>query len=116
MGQTAVGAGVIHRLGQFLGQNLAQMVDRDVVAGSQLADDIAAENAAELVGRDRQVLAFAEPGFDLVTEPRLLELCDDRAETALIVAAEHLAQRVGQHGCAELAERATERRVVLQRV
>src|SRR5438046_9371355 len=88
----------------------------DVVARSQLADGVAAEHAAELVGRDRQVLAIAEPGFDLVTEPRLLEFCDDRAEAALTVAPEHLVQHGRQHGCAELAERAPERRVVLQGV
>src|SRR3954447_1188150 len=92
MGQMALRACLVDRLGQLLGQDLAELVNRDVVARRELADGVVAEHGAKLVGRDRQVLAVTEPGFDLIAEARLLEFCDDRAEAALIVAAEHLAQ------------------------
>src|SRR6186713_942372 len=115
MWQPSVGARMVHGLGQFLGQDLAELVDRDVVAGGELADGVAPKHRAELVGRDRQVLTLAEPRFDLVAEAGLLELCNDRAEAALIVAAEHLAQHRRQDRGAELAERAAQRGVVLQR-
>src|SRR6478609_5167635 len=116
VGQMPLRACLVHGLGQFLGQNLAELVDRDVVARRKLPNRVAAEHRAELVGRDRQVLAVAEPGFDLVTEAGLLELRDDCAEAALIVAAEHLVQHRRQDRGAELAERAAKRRIVFQRV
>ncbi len=43
----ALRAGLVHGLRQFLGQDLAQLVDRDVVAGGELADGIIAEHGAE---------------------------------------------------------------------
>jgi hypothetical protein len=45
-----------------------------------------------LVGRDRQVLAVAEPRLDLISEIRLLALGDDGTLAALVVAAEHLVE------------------------
>ena len=44
----------------------------------QLLDRVAAEHLLQLLGRDRQVLAVADPGFDLIAEAGLLQLGDDR--------------------------------------
>ena len=72
-------------------------------------DRVAAEHLLQLVGRDRQVLAVADPGFDLIAEARLLQLGDDRAKAALAAAAQHFAQHGRKNGGSELAERALER-------
>jgi len=41
------------------------------------------QHLLQLLGRDRQVLAVADPGFDLIAEARLLQLGYDRVQPAL---------------------------------
>ncbi len=64
----------------------------------------------QLLGRNRQILAVSDPGFDLIAEARLLKLGDDGGEPALAAIAENFAQHDRNHSRLELAECAFERR------
>ena len=108
MRELPVRAGVIHRQWKRLRQDLGELVDRDVVAGRQLSDGVAAQHLLQVLGRDRQVLAIADPLFDLVADAGLLQLGDDRIKPALAAITEHFAQHDRQHGPLELAEDALE--------
>ncbi|KTT54232.1 hypothetical protein SB7C_12355, partial [Staphylococcus epidermidis] len=114
MRQLAVGARAVHRPRKLLGQHLGQLVDRNVEPGGELLDRVAAQHLLQLVGRDRQVLAGADPGFDLVAEPGLFELGDDGRQAALPAIALHLAEHDGNHGRPELAKHALQLRRILQ--
>jgi len=114
MRELAVRTGLIHGLGKLLRQNLGELIDRDVEPRRQLLDGVAAQHLLQLLGRDRQVLAVSDPGFDLIAEARLLELGDDGGESALAAIAEHFAQHDRNHSRLELTEGALERRGVFQ--
>src|SRR4029077_18090534 len=106
--ELTAGACVIDRQRQLVRQYLRQLVDRDVVLGGELLDAVASEHLTQLIGRDRQVLAIADPGFDLIAEAGLLQLGDDRVKPALAAIAENFAQHDRKHGSLELPERALE--------
>jgi len=55
--QFAIGARLVHSQRELVCQDLGHLVDRDVVLGGELADDVAAQHLLELIGRNRQVLA-----------------------------------------------------------
>jgi len=110
MRQLAVRTGVIHRGGEILRQEFAELIDGDVESRGQLLDRVAAEHLLQLLGGDREVLTVSEPGFDLIAKAGLLELGDDRRESALAAVAEHLAQHDRDHRRLKLAEGAFERR------
>ena len=93
---------------QLMRQYLGELIDRDVEPRSQLPDRVAPEHLLQLLGRDRQVLAIADPGFDLIAEAGLLQLGDDRRSSALPAIAEHLAQHHRNHRGFELTEHAGE--------
>src|ERR1700728_3501367 len=105
MRQLAVRTGVIHRGGKLLRQNFGDLIDRYVEPRGQLPDGVAAEHLMQLVGRDRQILTVSDPGFDLLAEARLLQLCNDGGESALIAIAKDFAQHHRKHSAAKLAER-----------
>jgi hypothetical protein len=77
MRQLAVRTGPVHGGRQLLGQDLCDLIHRDIEPGGQLLDRIAAQYLFQLVGRDRQVLTVADPGFDLLAETGLLQFGDD---------------------------------------
>jgi hypothetical protein len=108
MRQLAVRTGAIHGLGKLLRQNPGELIDRDVEPRRQLLDGVAAEHLLQLLGRNRQVLAVSDPGFDQIAEARLLELGDDGGEPALAAIAEHFAQHDRNYRRLELAECAFE--------
>lgn len=104
----AVRAGMIDRLGQFLGQDLRDLIDRDIVPGSELPNRVATEHLLQLFRTDRHILAIAKPGFDLIAETGLFELGDNGGQAALAAIAEELVHDNREHGASELAERAPE--------
>ena len=55
LGELSVGTGVVHNLGELLGQNLGQLVNGNIEAGGQLAHGVASQNLLQLLSRDRQV-------------------------------------------------------------
>src|SRR5271166_847054 len=114
--QLAVGARLVHGERQLVRQHLRHLVDRNVVFGGDLPDRVVAEHLLELVGSDREILAVADPGFDLVAEAGLLELGDDGGKPALAPGTHDLAHHHRQYGCANLAERASEGRRIFQRI
>src|SRR4051812_31837879 len=59
--QPTVRTGVIDRGGQLVRQHLGELVDRNVEARRELPDGVAAKHLLQLFGRDRQVLAVADP-------------------------------------------------------
>jgi hypothetical protein len=90
--ELAIRAGVVHRGGKLLRQNLGELINRDIKTRSQLLDGIAAQHLLQLLGRDGKVLAVSDPGSDLVAKACLLQPGDDRREPALAGIAEHFAQ------------------------
>jgi len=90
-----------------MGQDLGELIDRDVEPSGQLLDDIAAQDLLKLFRGDREVCPVSNPGFDLIAEAGLLELVDDGGKSALAAAAENLAQHRRKNRAAELAERAS---------
>ncbi len=110
MRQLAVRAGVIHCSRQLLRQNLGELIDRDIEPRGQLLDGVAAEHLLQLLGGDRQILTVSDPGFDLIAKAGLLQLGDDRVQSALAAIAEHFAQHHRDHSGLKLAECAPERR------
>ena len=110
MRQLAVRAGVIHRGGKLLRQNFGDLVDRYVEPCSQLLDGVAAEHLMQLVGCDRQILTVSDPGFDLLAKARLLQLCNDGRESALIAIAKDFAQHHRKHSAPKLTEGVLKRR------
>src|SRR5258705_10114550 len=64
--QPAVRAGMVDGGRELLRQHLGKLVDRNVEARRELLDGVAAEHLLQLLGRNRQVLAVADPGFDLI--------------------------------------------------
>jgi len=104
----AVRARLIDRLRQFLSKDLRDLIDRNIVLGRQLPNRIVAEHLLQFFGRDRQVLAVAEPGLDLIAEARLLKLGDNGGHAALAATAKELVQYDRQDSAAELAKRASE--------
>ena len=67
---------------ELLRQHLGQLIDRNTEARRKLLDGVAAEHLLQLLRRNRQVLAVADPGFDLVAEARLLP-CPPLPSTSL---------------------------------
>jgi len=57
MRQLAVRAGVIHRQRKLLRQHLGELIDRNIEAGGQLLDGVAAQHLLQLFGGDREILA-----------------------------------------------------------
>ena len=58
---------------------------------------VTAQNTGNLVGRNRQVLAFANPGRHHIPQPRLVELLHQTTQTALpTVGRQQAAQHIGQ--------------------
>src|ERR1700761_2674715 len=104
MRQLAVRTGVVHRGGKQLRQNLGYLIDRHVEPRGQLLDGVAAEHLMQLVGRNRQIRTVSDPGFDLLGEAPLLQLCNDGRETALIAIAQDFAQHHRQHSAPKLTE------------
>ena len=109
MRQLSVRTGVIHRSGKLLRQNFGDLIDRYVEPCGQLLDRVAAQYLMQLLGCDRQVLTVSDPGFDLIAEARLLQLCNDRREAALIAIAKDFAQHHRKHSAPKLAEGVLER-------
>ena len=112
--QAAVRAGVIDGGRELVRQHLGELVDRNVEARRELLDGVAAEHLLQLFGRNRQVLAVADPRFDLIAKPALLKLGDDRRQSTLAAIAKHLAQHHRNHGSFELTEHALERIRIFQ--
>ena len=83
MWQLAVRAGVIHRERKLMGEQLGDLIDRNIVLRGQLLDGLVTQNLTHLIGGDRQVLAGPNPGLHLIAESGLLKLGDDRVQTAL---------------------------------
>src|SRR6266700_7346545 len=81
--EATVRTGVIHGQRELVCQYLTQLVDRDVVLGGELLDGVAPQHLAQLIGRDRQVLTVADPGFDLIAKASPLQLGDDSVEPTL---------------------------------
>lgn len=106
----AAGTGIIDRFRQLLGQDLRDLIDRNIVLGRQLPDGVVAQYLLQFFRTDRQVLAIAEPRLDLIAEPRLLELGDNGRQASLAAIAEDFAQHDRQHRASELAERPSELR------
>lgn len=104
----AVRARLIDRLRQLLSEDLRDLIDRNIVLGRQLPNGIVAEHLLQFFRRDRQVLAVAEPGLDLIAEPRLLKLGDNGGQAALAATTKEFVQYDRQHGAPELAECASE--------
>ena len=104
----AVGAGIIDRFRQLLSQDLRDLIDRNIVLGGQLSDGVVAQHLLQFLRTDRQVLAIAEPGLDLIAETRLLELGDNGGQTTLPAIPEDFAQHDREHRASKLAERASE--------
>src|SRR5689334_15703953 len=73
-----------------------QLIDRQAELGGQLSQILIAECVLELIDRDRQVLAVAQPRGHLRPEPRLLQLLQQSADAAEIGLAEHLRQNGGK--------------------
>src|ERR1700736_4111275 len=82
MRELAVRTGVIHDRGKHLRQNRGELIDRDVEPRRQLLDRVAAQHLLQLLGGDRKVLTVSDPGFELVAKPGLLQLGDDRVQSA----------------------------------
>src|ERR1700722_678913 len=110
MRQFSVRARMVDGGRKLLRQNLGNLIDRDVELGSQLLDRVAAQYLLELLSRDRQGLPVSDPGFDLIAQTRLLQLGNDRRQSALIAVAQYLAQHNRQNSALQLSEHALEGR------
>jgi hypothetical protein len=106
--QLSVRARLVNGLWKLLRQDLGDLIDRDVEPGRQLLDRVTTEHLLQLLRGDWQVLSVADPGFHLISETRLLQFGDDGGQTALIAAAQYLAQHNRQNGTFQLSERALE--------
>jgi hypothetical protein len=102
MRQLAVWTCLIDCFRELVCQHLGNLIDRDVVLGCELANDIAPQHLFDLVGRNRQVLSVSEPRIDLITEAGLLQLGDDGVQAALIACSQNFAEHCWQHGGAKL--------------
>jgi hypothetical protein len=78
MRQLAVRAGSVDGIGKLVRQDLGNLIDRNIEPGCELPDGIAAQNLLKLIGRNRQVLAIADPGLHLITQTGLLQFGYDR--------------------------------------
>ena len=115
MRQLAVGTRFVDGVRKLMRENLGDLIDGDIVFGRELLDDIAAQHLLELLGRNRQVPAVADPGLHLIAETGLLKLGHDGGQSALPPAAtQYLAQDGWQYGALQLPKRALEGRRVLQ--
>ena len=110
MRKLALGTGLIHGRRQLLRQHLRELIDGDIETSGELLDGIAAKHLLQLLRRDRQVLTVSDPGFDLIAEARLLQLCDDRAQATLLPITEYFAQDDRKDCCLKLTECSLERR------
>ena len=72
--QGAVRTHAVDGLRQMLRQHREQLIDRQAGLARHLLQLLVAERGAQLVGRDRQVGAIAEPGGHLAAEATLLQL------------------------------------------
>src|SRR5690348_7883569 len=95
--QPSVRRQVVDHLRQILAEAVEQFVARQAALGGQTLDLVGAEGARKVAGRDRLVLALADPGICSVAVAALLELVEEVAEAA------------AQHGSGRAArEQATE--------
>src|SRR3954468_11449103 len=88
--QPSVRRQMIDHLRKILAEAGEQLVARQAALGGQALDLVGAERVGEIAGRDRLVLALADPGIGGLAVAALLKLVEEIAETA----AEHAA------GCA----------------
>jgi len=105
MGQLSVRTCAVDRFGKLLCQNLRDLIDWDVELRGELLDCVAAQDLLQLLGGDRQVVAVADPRFDLIAEARLLQFGHDRAQTALAAGTENLADDNRKHSAAQVQAR-----------
>src|SRR5271154_5205446 len=68
MRKLAVRACLVDRDRKLVRQHFGDLIDRNIVLGGELPDDVAAQHLLDLIGRDRQVLSVPEPRTDLIAE------------------------------------------------
>src|SRR5262245_10615568 len=90
---------MVDHLRQILAKTGEQLIARQTALGGQALDLIGAERVGEIAGRDRLVLALADPGIRGLAVAPLLELVEEIAEPA----AEHGAGRAAREQAAEAA-------------
>ena len=114
MRQFTVRARMIDRKRKLVRQHLGNLVDGNVIFGGELPHGVVAEYLPQLIGRDGQVVTGADPGFHLLAKSGLLQLGDDRIQSALTAGAQDFAQHRRKDGSAKLAEDGLERRRIFQ--
>jgi predicted GNAT family N-acyltransferase len=107
--QLAVRAGLVDDGRQVLRQEFQGFVYRDAEVLRELLHLRVAQDRAELVGRDRHVLAVTEPRANLIAEAALLQLGNETVEIAEIGLCQNGGDQRRYGGGFRLAQNALER-------